>query len=122
MRQWAALQVAYRHQPVATQLRVASSIGFGPASGEPVRFGFQLTDVPSDWRVSTVSYGAHDGSMLANGLEVTALQHPRTRVNIDTMPGGTENADPCWSSGPDSTQHTVLRGYDVENNHEPAVR
>jgi hypothetical protein len=116
---WAALQAAYRQPPVAAQLRIASGISFGPASGEPFRFDFQLTDVPGGWRVSTVSYGARDGSMLANGLEVTALQHPRTQINIDTMHGGTGNADPCWSSGPDRTRHTVLRGYDVETTTNP---
>jgi hypothetical protein len=116
---WAALQAVYQHQPAATQLRIASGLSFGPAGGEPFRFDFQLTGVPRDWRVSTVSYGAHDGSMLASGLEVTALQRPRTQINIDTMPGGTGNADPCWSSGPDPTRHTRLRGYDVETTTNP---
>jgi hypothetical protein len=109
---WAALQVVYQHQPVATQLRTASGISFGPASGELFRFNFQLTDVPGDWRVGTVSYGAHDGSMLANDLQVTALQHPGTQINVNIMPGGTGNTASCWEPG----KHTVLRGYDVQTN------
>jgi hypothetical protein len=36
-------------------LRIARELVFGPAAGPPVRFPFQLTHVPSSWRVNSVS-------------------------------------------------------------------
>jgi hypothetical protein len=102
-------------QPVATLLRIARGISFGPSGGAPIRFDFQLTDVPSDWRVSQLSYGARDGSMLANFLQVTALEHPRMQVNINVSPGGTGNAYYCGRPA----KHSVLRGYDVETSTNP---
>jgi len=102
-------------QPVATLLRIAREISFGPDRDALIRFDFQLTDVPSDWRVSQLSYGAHDGSMLANFLQVTALQHPRMQVYINVSPGGTGSAYYC--GGP--AKHSVLRGYDVETSTNP---
>jgi hypothetical protein len=107
-------------QPVAMLLRIARGISFGPASGAPFRFDFQLTDVPSDWRVAgLVSYGSRDGSLLADALQVTALRNPRTQISIDVEHGGTGNADPCWSSAAGPTHHTMLRGYDVETTTNP---
>ena len=58
---WASLQARYG-QPLATLLRVTRGISLGPATGELLRFDFQLTRVRSDWRVSEVSYGVTDGT------------------------------------------------------------
>jgi hypothetical protein len=102
-------------QPVQTLLRIAGRISFGPAGSEPIRFDFQLTDVPSFWRVSQLSYGAHDGSMLANFLQLTAPPHPRMQVNINVSPGGTGNAYYCGRLA----KHSVLRGHDVETSTNP---
>jgi hypothetical protein len=110
---------AANRQPVATLLQIARGISFGPASGELLSFDFQLTAVPSDWRVSSVSYGAHGVSLLANGADVTGHQSARTGMSISISPGGTGNASPCWSSAPGLTQHTTLRGYEVETATSP---
>jgi hypothetical protein len=110
---------AANRQPVATLLQIARGVSFGPASGERLSFDFQLTDVPSDWRVSSVSYEASGGLLLADGAEVTGRQDPRTQMSITIMHGGTGNADPCWRSAAGPTKHTKLRGYDVETTTDP---
>ncbi len=106
-------------QPVAALLRVARGISFGPASGQPIRFDVQLTDVPSAWKVSDVGYGAKDGSLLGISADLTGDHGPRTGTSFDIMKGGVGNADPCWSSAASPTKHTVLRGYDVQTTTNP---
>jgi hypothetical protein len=118
---WATLEspgccstVANR-QPVATLLRIARQISFGLDTGAPIRFDFQLTEVPGEWRVSQLSYQAHDGSMLANFLQLTTPQYPRMQVNINVLPGGTGNAIYCGGRA----RPSVLRGYGVETSTNP---
>jgi hypothetical protein len=106
-------------QPVAALLRIARGISFGPASGQRIRFDVQLTDVPSDWRLSDVGYGAKDGSLLGTSADLTGDHGPRTGTSFDLMKGGVGNADPCWSSAAGPTRRTVLRGYDVHTTTNP---
>ena len=91
---WAQLQsppccsaVANR-QPVAALLRIVRGIRFGPASGQPIRFDVQLTDVPSSWKVSDVGYGVKDGSLLGISADLTGGHGPRTGTSFDIVKGG----------------------------------
>lgn len=106
-------------QPDATLLRIARAISFGAASGEPLSFNFQLTDVPADWSVSSVGYEARSGSLVADGVELTGQHSPRVKISLDLSHAGAGNADPCWTSAPGPTRHTMLRGYAVETTTNP---
>jgi hypothetical protein len=106
-------------QPVAALLRIAREISFGAASGQPIRFGVQLTDVPSAWKVRAVGYGAKDGSLLGTSADLTGDHGARTETGFDIMMGGAGNADPCWSSASSATKRIVLRGYDVQTTTNP---
>ncbi len=119
---WAVFQTPNRHrQPVATLLRIARGISFGRAGGQPIRFDLQLTDVPSDWSVSSVSYAAKDGFLLANAVDLTGQHSLPTGTSIRIGKGGVGNADACWNSAARPTKHTVLRGYDVQTTTNPAA-
>jgi hypothetical protein len=110
---------AANQQPVATLLRIARAISFAPTGGEPFRFEFQLTDIPSGWQANMVDYWAHHGSLLANEVVLTSRQQPSTQVDIDTAPGGPGGTSQCPGTPAASTKHKVLRGYDVYTTTEP---
>jgi hypothetical protein len=122
---WAVFQspsccsAAANRQPAATLLRIARAISFGPASGESLRFDFRVTEVPRDWRVSSVSYGATHGLLLAAAADVSDRQNSRVQMSFVIQHGGTGNSDPCWSSAAGPTKHTKLRGYAVETTTDP---
>jgi hypothetical protein len=53
-------------------LRMARSLRFGRSAGPPVAFPFQLTGVPADWRVNSVSTDVAHGVRYASYFRVTA--------------------------------------------------
>ncbi len=65
---WAQVQAPGRQDA----LRMARSVRFGAAADRPTRFPFQLTGVPADWRVNSVTTGVDHGVRYAFSFSVTA--------------------------------------------------
>jgi hypothetical protein len=53
-------------------LRIARNVRFGPTAGPPVRFPYQLTGVPANWRVNWVGTRWLHLVLYADGFGVTA--------------------------------------------------
>jgi hypothetical protein len=77
-------------------LRIARTLRFGKTAGPPAAFPFQLTGVPADWRVNSVSAQMDHGVWYAFSFNVTAGQvdtilglvaAPRQVVAVETGPG-----------------------------------
>jgi hypothetical protein len=76
-------------------LRMAHSVRFGKAAGPLAAFPFQLTGVPADWRVNSVTTRVDHGVRYALSLSVTAgpvdttlepAFPPRQVVTVETGP------------------------------------
>lgn len=113
---WAGLNVATRaRQPVAALLRIAREISFGPASGQPLRFDFQLTDVPGSWRPGSVTYGARGGALLASQVQILG-----PKGDYGTPIVFIQKPSSCYFYPHGQSAHAHLRGYDVVVTAMPA--
>jgi hypothetical protein len=76
-------------------LRMAHTVRLGQAAGPLAAFPFQLTGVPADWRVSTVSTQVEHGVRSASSFIISAgpvdatlgVAVPRQVVMVETGPG-----------------------------------
>jgi hypothetical protein len=112
---WAWLGAADRQQA----LRIAASVRFGPTAGPPVRFPFQLTDVPASWHVGDILTRWLRGDLYASVFAVTVGQLdnfgsiiPQSETTAFTVLPAGEQSCTTWMGGYDPSEHMV-KGYEV---------
>ncbi len=99
-------------------LRMVRSLRFGKAAGPSAAFAFQLTAVPADWRVNSVTTQVDDGVRYASSFSISAglvdttlglVTSPRQVVMVETGP---EYGSSCESY----FRHAAYRRQLVEGN------
>jgi hypothetical protein len=101
-------------------LRMARSVRFSTAAGPSAAFPFQLTGVPADWRVNSVSAPVEHGVRYASSFSVTAgpvdttvgmNPGPRQVVTVQTGP---EYGTSCTSYfGHAAYREQIINGNEV---------
>jgi hypothetical protein len=124
---WAQLSNATdTPNPASTPIRVASGVVFGGA-GQQIEFAAQLTRVPANWHVSSVSFGWTNGVMRATGYSVTkgslrigagdgVVETDLPSITTDLRPGS------CYFYPGGQSVHRVINGYRAVVNTIPAQR
>ena len=101
-------------------LRMARSLRFGQTAGPPVAFPFQLTGVPADWRVNSVTTQVDHGVRYASAFSVTAGPvdstlgvdtGPRQVATVATGPGNGSSCESYFAHG--SYRRQLIDGHET---------
>lgn len=102
---------------LSTALKIAANARFGPDTAPPVRFGMQLTGVPSGWRVTSVgTTTGRNGQLSEQYLITTGSPAPGNELVITTGPADHSKLA-CQNSVAPHHATRVINGYRVEISH-----